>query len=287
MQIGSYLVAAAAKLGRAGVGTARLDTLVLMEDVLGQDRAWLLAHDDTEIEPGKLVKLEKLLKRRAGHEPLAYIRGHTEFYGRNFVITPAVLEPRPESETMIDLLGGLSATGKLTARMLDKTSSGDFQLKIADVGAGSGALGVTAQLELPQSQKVHVDLLEIDPKAVEIAKMNVDKYTMNIPVVKSDLLSGSTQSYDLLLCNLPYIPDDYIVNKAALQEPKIAIFGGSDGLDIYRRLFRQIKSLLNKPLYILTESLPSQHPALQVIAREHGYQLSQTDDFIQVFTYKQ
>jgi release factor glutamine methyltransferase len=128
-----------------------------------------------------------------------------------------------------------------------------------------------------------VDLLEIDPKAVEVAQTNVDKHTTIISVIESDLLAQSGKDYDVLLCNLPYVPDDHTVNKAALREPKLAIFGGPDGLGLYRKLFGQIRNLKKRPLYILTESLPPQHGSLAGIAKEHGYQLVQTDDFIQVF----
>src|SRR5436305_280122 len=104
MQVDMLLNHATKKLERAVVGTARLDALVLLEDVTGRDRAWLLAHPETEISASEVNKLKKLLNRRAQHEPLAYVRGKTEFYGREFLITPTVLEPRPESETMIDCL---------------------------------------------------------------------------------------------------------------------------------------------------------------------------------------
>ncbi len=273
MKIDTWLTRATKKLEQAGIGTARLDALVLLEDVTGKDRGWLLANPDYELSSAQQAKLTKLLSQRAEHIPLSYVRGTTEFYGRNFVITPAVLEPRPESETMIDLLGQLSATGKL----------GPGALKIADVGTGSGALGITAKLEFPKDKQVSVDLLEIDPKALEIAKINVDKHTTSISVTESDLLSQSGKNYDVLLCNLPYVPDDHTVNKAALREPKIAIFGGPDGLDLYRRLFKQVQDLKKQPLFILTESLPPQHESLAAIAEQCGYEQDRADDFIQVF----
>ncbi len=254
------------KLVRAGIGTARLDTLVLLEDVTGRDRAWLLAHGEHELSPKEIDKLEKLLARRSKHEPLAYVRTKSEFYGRNFIITSAVLEPRPESETMIDQLKKLPNLSK--------------NAKIADVGAGSGALGITAKLELPETR---VELLEIDPKALKIAHKNVEKYTADIKIIKSNLLQAASQDNNVLLCNLPYVPDSHKVNEAALYEPKIAIFGGPDGLDIYRSLFKQIKELKKQPLFILTESLPPQHEVLERIASLAGYKLLETDDFIQVF----
>jgi release factor glutamine methyltransferase len=274
MTVYVWLRDAEKKLVKVGVSTARLDTLVLLEDCLGMDRAWLLAHGETEIKPEKLTKLEKLLKRRAAHEPLAYVRGRTEFYGREFVIRPAVLDPRPESETMIDLLKTLAQNGHLKPSSKQK-------LRIADVGTGSGALGITAALEVPNAS---VELLEVDSGALKVAKTNVDKFTLNISVIKGDLLAQSAGDYDVLLCNLPYVPDGYLINRAAAWEPRIAIFGGPDGLNLYRRLFSQTAKLKNQPLYILAESLPSQHAALREIAGRAGYGLAQTDDFIQVFT---
>jgi release factor glutamine methyltransferase len=283
MNIGQCLATSSRQLSKAGIDTARLDTLVLLEDVLGIDRVRILAEPDLEIDPAKVAELKKLLKRRSKHEPLAYIRGQAEFYGREFVLTPAVLQPRPESETMIDLLKQLMADGKLCPLPTKVTNNGVRKIRLADVGAGSGALGITAKLELTAVLEVSVDLLEIDTAALKVAKKNVDKYTTGITVLQSDLLAQSPQDYNVLLCNLPYVPNDYIVNKSALQEPKIALFGGPDGLDLYRKLFQQIQKLSKQPLFILTESLPLQHLDLQSIAYNTGYKLQQTKDFIQVF----
>lgn len=276
MTIGDYLQFAAKELDGADISTGRLDALVLLEDTLGKDRAWLLAHSEAEISARQLKELKNLLNRRARHEPLAYVRGRTEFYGRDFVITPAVLEPRPESETMIELLKLLVQEGSLP--------TGESQeIHLADVGTGSGALGITAALELPT---VRAELLDIDKKALETAQINVDKFTLKLPVRHSDLLDGSRQDNDVLLCNLPYVPDHYQINLAAAHEPQIAIFGGQDGLDLYRRLFGQLKSLPSKPLFILCESLPLQHKDLAALATANAYELYLTDDFIQVFKYQ-
>lgn len=266
MTTSEWLILATEELEIAGIGTARLDCLVMLENVLKIDRAKILANPETEMVPKNVAALAKLLNRRAAHEPLAYILGTTEFYGRNFVITPAVLEPRPESETMIELLKNLPNLPRKT--------------HLADVGAGSGALGITAKLEHPEWT---VELLEIDEKALKIAQTNVDKYTIGISVIQSDLLANSGQVNDILLCNLPYVPDDYQINLAAGQEPPIAIFGGPDGLDLYRKLFKQIENLSKRPLYLLCESLPPQHADLAQIAKVSGYKLRQTEDFIQVF----
>jgi release factor glutamine methyltransferase len=266
MTIGEWLRQAEAQLNEADVGTARLDALVLLEDVTGASRARLLAEPGLELEEGQLQELKKLLSRRALHEPLAYVRGKTEFYGRDFVITPAVLEPRPESETMIDLL-------KKLPKLPQKP-------RIADVGTGSGALGITAKLELPGAS---VELLDLDQEALGVAKTNVDLFTLDISVIQTDLLEGSGSNYDVLLCNLPYVPDDYQINTAALHEPRLAIFGGPDGLDLYRKLFKQLRNQSSEVLYILTEALPYQHEQLQQIASQHDFSLAGAEGFIQIF----
>ena len=152
MKVAEWLGEATLKLEDAGIGTGRLDCLVLLEDVLKRERAWLLAYPETLLEKKSIQKLNSFLHRRVKHEPLAYIRGKTEFYGREFYVDSRVLEPRPESETMIELL---------------KTLRLPVTTKIADVGAGSGALGITAYLETPRTR---VDFYDIDPQTLEVAE---------------------------------------------------------------------------------------------------------------------
>jgi release factor glutamine methyltransferase len=271
-----WLKIATTKLNQAGIGTSRLDSLILLEDVLSSDRAHLLAHSDEIISVEFLAKLNNLLNQRLKHVPLAFIRGKTEFYGRNFVINRHVLQPRPESETMIDLFKS-TVTTKPNVKAI-RSEGNDF--KVADVGAGSGALGITAKLECPD---LMVELIEIDPSAIEVAKNNVEIFTINISIIQSNLLEQTPKDYQFLLCNLPYVPDDFSINLSAMHEPRIAIFGGKDGLDLYRRLFKSLKSFSNKPLYILTESFPMQHSELSHIAKENGYVESINEDFIQLF----
>ncbi len=264
MTIDQWLTKAVQQLAARTSGTARLDALVMLEDSLQTDRANLLAHTEQSLNDKQLKQLNGWLKRRLQHEPLAYIRGRTEFYGRDFVINQHVLEPRPESETMIDQLKKLK---------LDRSA-------VLDVGSGSGAIGITAALELPGST---VSLLDIDQATLEVARINLVKYNLDLTVIKNDLLANLTEKYDVLLCNLPYVPDNFQVNQAAMREPRLAIFGGPDGLDLYRRLFAQAASMSQSPSYILTESLPPQHAGLAAIAQQNDYRQLIEDDFIQVF----
>jgi release factor glutamine methyltransferase len=275
-KVDNWLRSAEKTLVQSGIGTARLDCLVLLEDIMSKDRSWLLAHPEFELTTKQFTKLKNLLSQRAQHIPLAYVRGQTEFYGRTFVVNNSVLEPRPESETMIDMLKKVDFN-----TLKDVKSSGKLeQIKLADVGTGSGALGITAKLECPD---LDVELLEIDKEALKVAKTNVDLFTLNISAIESDLLSASSSDLDVLLCNLPYVPDNFQINTAAGHEPNIAIFGGPDGLDVYRRLFDQIKKRSMQPLLILNEAMPPQHDTLESIANSSGYNLIDRQDFIQVF----
>lgn len=270
MTIQQWLNQATDIISASGIGTARLDALVLLEDVTSKDRTHLLAHPELKLTHEQIIRLQKLLKRRSQHEPLAYVRGKTEFYGREFIITHDVLEPRPESETMIDLLKGLKMK--------------DAGIRIIDVGTGSGALAITAKLELPEAE---VSALDIDPKCLKIAQENVDKHAVGVKFIQSDLLESfsltSQQSAVTILANLPYVPDDFHINEAALHEPRIAIFGGRDGLDLYRRMFEQLTKWTNNHIYVFTESLPFQHAELANIASAQKFTQIAEDDFIQVF----
>ncbi len=269
MDVGSWLKQAEARMAEAGITTARLDALVLLEDATSRDRTWLLAHSEHKLERSELQILNKKCIQRADHIPLAYVRGKTEFYGREFVITPAVLEPRPESEAMIELLKALPLPSEPV---------------LADVGTGSGALAITGALEIATA-KVYAN--DIDEKCLQVARQNAQKYALGedrVNLGKSDLLEGLQGVHlDALLCNLPYVPDSYQINTAAMHEPHLAIFGGADGLDYYRTLFKQIDGRSDKPAFILTESLPPQHHYLAQIARTHRYVLEKSDDFIQLF----
>jgi release factor glutamine methyltransferase len=265
MKIKDWLEKSTDKLDKAGIGSARLDCLILLEDALSKDRSWILANQDKDISKTKLKTLSVKLKKRINHLPLAYVRGHSEFYGRKFLVNRHVLEPRPESETMIELLLKLPLAKKPA---------------IADVGTGSGNLGITAALELHDP---NVDLFDIDASALAVARHNQVMHELHLHTRKSNLLSRPLRPYDAILANLPYVPEHYKINQAAAMEPRIAIFGGQDGLDVYRKLFAQLEHFTWKPKFVLTEALPPQHKNLEEIAAGHGFKLYKSQDLIQIF----
>lgn len=270
MKVEKWLKSALSGLSQVGIETAQLDSLVLLEDVLHTNRAHLLAHPELEVTTEQQNTLAALIERRAQHEPLAYIRGNAEFYGREFIVTHDVLIPRPETEAMIELLIDFSRQNSIES--------------IIDLGTGSGALAITAKLELPQ---VKVTATDISAAALAVAHRNAQTLEAEIAFTTADLAKSLPkqvlQPQSIILANLPYVPDDYPINQAASHEPKIALFAGADGLDLYRPLFKQLND--SQPgSTIFTEVLASQHPALQAIAELAGYKLIKDRGLIQQFT---
>ncbi len=274
MKAANWLKQSTDRLKSAGVNTAHLDSLIMLEDATGKDRSWLLAHSEYVIREDKLERLNQQIGRRIKHEPLAYIRSKSEFYGRKFIVNNHTLEPRPETETMIELLKQLTDSKQLVC---------NNETVIADIGTGSGCLAITAKCEWPKFKVVATD---IDSQCLKVAKQNARTLEATIEFLKGDLLQPILDysfKISAVLANLPYVPNSHTINEAAMHEPKHAIFGGPDGLELYRRLFTQITHRQQTPIYILTESLPFQHDDLTKIARSAGYRHQKTDDFIQLF----
>lgn len=265
MKVGEWLAQATKKLEKTGISTARLDCLVLLEDATGKDRSWLLSHPTFHVRGLTFHMLEEQVGRRARHEPLAYIRGKSEFYGREFLVNEHTLQPRPETETMIEML--LKRKPK----------------KVIDVGTGSGCIAITAKLTLIECEVIATD---ISSPCLVVAKKNAKKLKATVSFLQTNLISqldNKRLDNSVLCCNLPYVPASFTINRSAMFEPEIAIYGGKDGLDYYRQLFVQLEQKNSTPSAILTESLPTQHLDLQKIAHDYGYTLDEVSDFIQAF----
>ncbi len=283
MTINSFIRETENLLKKTQIETARLDCEVLIADELNKDRSWICAHDDYLLSKENITSLKRKINKRLKNEPLAYIRGFHEFYGRKFEVDKNVLVPRPESETMIELL--LSSVEGIA------DSVEEFQ--IVDIGTGSGNLIVTAALELssilnPQSSISFLGL-DISEKALVIARKNAKSHNVKVEFIQSDLLANFYPLYAIpstliLLANLPYVPEKFQINDAAKHEPKIALFSGKDGLDHFRKLFKQLQTGKFGTPVIITESLIDQHQDLAKIAENTGYQQTTEKDLVQVFT---
>lgn len=265
MTVGEFIKSASLKLAENDISTARLDCLVLLEDAIGTDRANLIAHPEIEIHTLTEVKLNNKITQRSQHMPLAYIRGSVEFYGRDFKVDKSVLVPRPETEEIINLLIKINPQSA----------------KIADIGTGSGCAGITASVEIP---KASVDLYDISPDAIAVARKNATKLNAKVNIYEGNLLTNLQDDYDIILANLPYVPTGYPVNLAAQKEPPLALFGGEDGMNLYRDFWIQISNLKNKPRYIITESLLHQHVINSNLANSQGYKLLESAGLAQAYT---
>jgi release factor glutamine methyltransferase len=279
MTISNWLRNAIEKLDSASIPTARLDAEVLVADLLHKDRSWIHANPDFILRKSDIRKLDEQISKREKHEPLAYIRGKQEFYGRDFLVSPDTLTPRPETETMIDLLLKTVDSRQFTV---------DRQQQIIDVGTGSGCIVITAATELTKISNLKSQIsylgLDISDPALEIAKNNAKILGANVKFKKFDLTSDDFTlqplPYTVVLANLPYVPNNFHINLAASHEPGFAIFGGKDGLAYYRMLFKKLPENIK---LVFTESLPPQHEELIIIANNHGFKLLDSQDLIHVF----
>lgn len=272
MKIQTWLNESEGTLKAANIESAHLDCQILLEHVLKKERSWIKAHNDESLSTDDLRKLDSYITQRQKRTPLAYIIGAKEFYGRSFLVNESVLIPRPESESIIELI-------KETSKATDINT-------VFDIGTGSGCLAITIKKELPD---IHVTGIDISGAALQVAQKNARQLTAQIQWKQLDIEEGGlppmpkTRPY-VIVANLPYVPEGLITSPEITQEPGIALFSGADGLDHYRTLWQKISAAKNKPFAIITESLEGQHAALQHMAAAAGYQVSATQGLVQQFT---
>lgn len=205
------------------------DAQVLLAHILKRPRTWLLAHLEAPLTPSQVDSANQAFARLTAGEPLPYILGHWEFYGLDFDISPDVLIPRPETELLIE-----KAIRWLNASPERRT--------VADVGTGSGIIATTIAMHVPG---VRILATDISQAAIRVAKHNAQKFHVHhqIDFLQCDLLPQhvdplpTDRHFDLICANLPYIPTNTLLGLPILgREPTLALDGGADGLDVYRRL---------------------------------------------------
>ena len=236
-------VDAAYKLFTANdVPSPRLNAEMLMMLVLGRERAYLYAHPDLELTPEEEFHYDKVVDERARGVPTQYITGHQEFWGLDLLVSPAVLIPRPETEHVVETVLELVKELKPVATW-----------KLVDVGTGSGAIALALASELPRAE---IHACDISDDALEMARLNAARLGLEqrINFRKSDLLSAyAGENFDFVVSNPPYVGEsemDKVQKQVREFEPKIAVFSGEEGMDIYRRLIPEAREAL-KPGGIL------------------------------------
>lgn len=230
--------------------TPHLDAELILAHVLNMERIALHTHPEITLTKDAQRKANRLLQKRASNYPLAYITGHKEFFGYDFIISPDVLIPRPETEELVEQTISISKT--IDAR----------PIKIADVGCGSGVIGLSLSLELNQLEiPYETTLSDIDPKALEVCRQNQIKLgVMNTKIVRNNLLENTTKKYHVITANLPYISTAWKISVEVEFEPKSALFADNSGLTLINQLIGQIKEQQNlQPNgWLILESDPRQ-----------------------------
>ncbi len=216
---------------------------LLIMFTLDCDRAYLYAHPERELTAEDLARCDEALARRATGVPAQYITGHQEFWGLDFIVSPAVLIPRPETEHVVEVVLELARLAQPDGR----SRPSPHGLRIVDVGTGSGAIALALAKELP-SAEIHAT--DISPEALDIARANAARHelTSRIEFHGTDLLSGlPTGSFDFVVSNPPYVgesEEDSVQLEVRKFEPRDAVFAGPTGVEVIERMIPQARAVL-------------------------------------------
>ncbi len=257
-RIGEALAWAEARLRAEGVDSPRFDAELLLAHVLGVSRATLLAHLDDVLAPSQHTHFREAVARRAAREPLAYLVGHREFYGLDFLVDRRVLIPRPETELLVEEALRLAASLSPAPH-------------IADVGSGSGAIAVTLAVRLPQAIVYAVD---ISAEALAVTAANARRHGVagRVRCLEGDLLTPLPEPVDLIVANLPYVARtewDTLPPEIRDHEPRRALDGGQDGLALIHRLLATAAPYLRPGGAILLEIGAGQGAAVTSLAHRY------------------
>jgi release factor glutamine methyltransferase len=228
---GRLLDAATRRLVASGIGSARLEAEVLLGKVTGWSRTEVLAHPERTVTPTVESDFLALVARRDACEPIAYLLGEREFYGRMFRVDRRALIPRPETELLVDL--GRAA--------VERWRADGQEPSVVDVGTGCGAIAVSLSLE----SSVRVVATDVSLAALTLSMENVYLHSARVLTVAADLLQGLRGPLHVVLANLPYVPTQRpLPSDVRDYEPHVALFGGPRGTELIERLLHQARPLL-------------------------------------------
>lgn len=233
---------AARILSDAGVPGARRDSSLLLADTLQTDTSILYLEPDRVLDEFQYAAFSRAVSRRASREPISHILGHREFWSLDFLVGPDVLDPRPDSETLIEAV-------------LAAQKSGIKINSILDLGVGSGCLLLSLLSELPKAKGIGIDQ---SSAAIKLAKQNADRLMLSdrVRFEQGNWCDGVNTSFDLVISNPPYIPSGDIKGlqpEVRDYEPHAALIGGIDGLDCYREILSTVRPCLNENSMIIFE----------------------------------
>ncbi len=259
MKISQVLNKAVLQLKEYNKPSPRLDAEVILANLLKVERLYFILNRDEEIEDGVVHEYKNLIQRRCKGEPVAYIVGHQEFMGLDFTVNKDVLIPRADTEILVEYV-------------IEFIKQGRDSINILDIGTGSGAIGLSIASQFPQCQ---VTLVDISPRALEVAKENAKRLNIQNPqFALSDCFKNIKDKYDIIVSNPPYIPAMDIEDlqiEVSTYEPRGALDGGLDGLDFYRTITRCARDYLLKDGLLAFEIGYDQGAAVMGLLEENGY----------------
>ncbi|WP_024537775.1 peptide chain release factor N(5)-glutamine methyltransferase [Comamonas badia] len=235
----------------------RLEAQMLLLHTLGRgphDRAWLLAHDGEPLASAAWTSFEHLCRRRLSGEPVAYLIGHKAFYGLDLCVNEQVLDPRPDTETLVDW--ALEVLQAQTAPL------------IVDLGTGSGAIALALKAQRPDAS---VTAIDASPQALEVARHNARRLNLPITVRQGNWLAGDHGRFDLIAGNPPYIAEDDPHLAALRHEPRMALASGADGLNAIRAIIAQAPVHLRPGGWLLLEHGHEQASAVCQLLQAAGF----------------
>lgn len=259
MRLDALLAAAARRLAGSS-DTPRLDARLLARHLLGVGDTWLIAHGDDPLDPAQAAQFDALIERRASGEPVAYLIGEREFYGRSFRVTPATLIPRPETELLVE------------AALLRLPPAAT----VLDLCTGSGCVAISLGLERPDCRVTATDL---SADALAVARRNAAALGAAVAFHHGDLFAPvAGQRFALIVSNPPYIAatDPHLDQGDVRFEPRSALIGGADGLDLIRRLVRSAAAHLKPGGWLLFEHGFDQGTACRARLARAGFAHIQT-----------
>lgn len=257
MTIEKALLKAKQELEQADIPSARLDSELLLLDVLNKSKEWLITNQKYVLNNNELTKFENHIARRLEREPVCYITNKLEFYGIDFYVDNRVLAPRVETELVAE----------------QAIINAPKNSKLIDIGTGSGAIAIAIAKNRPD---LYITATEVSPEALEVAKLNAKNilgidYKINF--FEANIWNGVTGTFETVVTNLPYVSEEYKprMKPEVAKEPAVALFGGKgDGLDLYRRFYNDLPKHISTGSLVYHESDPWQHEALKKLAYKAG-----------------
>ena len=242
------------------IESPRLNAEHLIAHVLKLSRLELYLEFETKLNETELATLRELVKRRGQGEPLQHLLGTVEFCGQTFAIDKRAMVPRPETEELIELLKSAVRSQK-------------SDIRIVDVGTGSGVIALSLAKQFPEAEILAVD---ISDDALALARENAERLGLKerVQFQKNDLLENLPERFDLIVANLPYISmqDRHLLAREVLHDPEVALFGGAAGDEVMRRLIEQAPSHLNPGGLLALEIGVNQAEELGDFLRQKNYQ---------------